>query len=222
MNKGFHTHPFTKGVSSYYNKNITPAGIISSKPLDGNAATNCKCLNKYIGIHNLPNCKLNVSITKKCNVSRHHVIDNGVTITTSNRFLVINDHTVLSIVSPMNDDTSRNNVIALREDTLGNNGTDTPNNSVSPTMGARLRHIGMSMRGDSSINDVIPKRTDISNGDASPMRNDNGTPMTEDTSGNYATTDNNMSRNLTSIMSDYTLRNNGRCMRDDTIPHTSK
>ncbi len=115
MNKGFHTHPFTKGVSSYYNKNITPAGIISSKPLDGNAATNCKCLNKYIGIHNLPNCKLNVSITKKCNVSRHHVIDNGVTITTSNRFLVLNDHTVLSIVSPMNDDTSRNNVIALRD-----------------------------------------------------------------------------------------------------------
>ncbi len=62
---------------------------------------------------------------------------------------MLNDHTVLYIVSPMNNDTSRNNGIALREDNSGNNGTDTPNNSVSPTMGARLRHIGMSMRGDS-------------------------------------------------------------------------
>ncbi len=41
--------------------------------------------------------------------------------------------------------------------------------------------------------------------------------MTEDTSGNYDTTDTNISRNFTPLMSDDTLRNNGRCMRDDTL-----
>ncbi len=90
------------------------------------------------------------------------------------------------------------------------------NDSVSQTMGARLRNIGMSMRGDFSRNDVTPKRMDISNSDASPMRNDNGTSMMKDTSGNYRTTDTNISRNFSSLMSDDTLRNNGRRMRDDT------
>ncbi len=51
------------------------------------------------------------------------------------------------------------------------------------------------------------------------MRNDNGTPMAEDTSG---TTDTNISRNFTSILSDDTVRNNGSHMRYDTskISHT--
>ncbi len=187
-----------------------------SKQLHGTAARNCKCLNKYLGIHNLTNCKLSVGITKECNVSRNHVIDNGANITTSNRCLVLNDHVVLPIVSPMNDDTSRDNVIPLREDTSRNNCTDTSNDNATPTMGAILRNIGMSMRGHSSINDVTPTRMDISNGDASPMRNYNGTSMMEYTSGNYGTTDTNISRNFISLMIDDTLRNNGRHMRDDT------
>ncbi len=83
-------------------------------------------------------------------------------------------------------------------------------------MGAALRSIGISVRGDSSINDVTPTMMDISNGDASPMRNDNGTPMMEDISGNYGTTYINISRNFSSLMIDDTLRNSGIPMRDDT------
>ncbi len=116
----------------------------------------------------------------------------------------------------MNNDSSRDNVIPLREDTLTNNSTDTSNDSASPTMGAALRNIGMSMTGDSSINDVTPTRMDISNGEASPMKNDNGTAMMKDTSGNYGITDTNISRNFISLKSDDTLRYNGRPISNDT------
>ncbi len=49
------------------------------------------------------------------------------------------DTVALAIVSPMGDDTSRNNNTPLREDTSRNNGTGTSNDNVSLTMGPALK-----------------------------------------------------------------------------------
>ncbi len=55
--------------------------------------------------------------------------------------------------------------------------------SSTDTSNVSLRNIVMSVRGDSSRNDVASTRMDISNDIASPMMNNNCTPIREDTSG---------------------------------------